>query len=238
MSISPDGLIIITGASKGIGRTIATELANSLSNPIMLVARDRNLLLETQKLCEDKGHANISLFPCDLTNEDDLNKFISSLSNSKISVLINNAGAYLEKNVRESSINDYQSMFEINALAPIGLTNKTLQFFDEAEEGRIIFISSVTVKKGQARCGAYSSGKSALQGYIESLRESLLESKIAVTSIILGQTFSTSWDGIDVDPERLIDPVDIGKTITTICSLSGRTCIEELVIRPQAGDLQ
>ncbi len=237
MAISSDGFIVITGASQGIGRTIAVELASVLPNPVLLVARNNAGLLETQKLCKEVGHSDTTVFSCDLTKEDEVDDLVQKLSNSKLAALINNAGAYLEKNVFESESDDYIKMFEVNALAPIVLTNKALQTFDTNCEGRIIFISSVTAKKGQARCGAYSSGKSALQGYIESLRESLLETKIAVTSIILGQTFSTSWDGIDVDPERLIDAADIGKTIASICSLSGRTCIEELTIRPQKGDL-
>ncbi|MCH8556197.1 MAG: SDR family oxidoreductase [Balneolia bacterium] len=237
MAISPESSIVITGASRGIGRSIAGVLASLLPNPLILISRDEKGLNETKKYCNQKGNNRISIFSCDLSKDSEVREIVKNEAFRNVSVLINNAGFYLQKTVLESGPEDYLSQFEANTLTAVQLTNALLPDLDSQAESRLIFTCSVTAQKGQARCGAYSASKSALNGYIQSMREALLDSSIAVTSIILGQTFSTSWDGSGIDPNRLADPDDVGRVIESLCRLSSRTCVEELVIRPQQGDL-
>lgn len=237
MAISPESSIVITGASRGIGRSIAGVLASLLPNPLILISRDEKGLNETKKYCNLKGSNDIGVFTCDLSKNSDVREMVKDEAFRNVSVLINNAGYYLQKSVLESGPEDYQSQFEANTLTAVQLTNALISDLRSQAESRMIFTCSVTAQKGQARCGAYSASKSALNGYIQSMREALLDSNVAVTSIILGQTFSTSWDGSGVDPQRLADPDDVGRVIESLCRLSSRTCVEEIVIRPQQGDL-
>ena len=85
--------------------------------------------------------------------------------------------------------------------------------------------------------GAYSMSKHALLGYTRSLRKELMNTNVAVSAINLGQTFSTSWDDVDIDEQKLIDPEDVGKVILALSELSKRTVAEEITMMPQGGEV-
>lgn len=237
MAVSAEAGILVTGASQGIGRSIAVELARSLPNPLTLTARNEAGLKETAQACEALSGKFPEIICCDLTDDTQVQRLISEVTEKNCGVLINNAGYFLPVPVLENSMTDFREQFKANALSAINLTQSLLPALCRQAEARIIFIGSVTAQKGQARCGAYSVSKQALNGYIQSLREATLETSVAVTSIILGQTHSPSWDGLGVNPERLANAADVGRLITTLCTLSARSCVEEIVIRPQQGDL-
>lgn len=237
MAVPKDSSVLITGASRGIGRSIALECARLLPNPLILLARDGAGLAETAQLCYELSGKRPQTECCDLTKADEVEALVQSGRLNQCGALINNAGYFLPKPVDECTITDYVRQFEVNALSAIRLTQLMMQILEGSTEARIVFICSVTAQKGQARCGAYSVSKHALNGYIQSLREATLETSVGVTSVILGQTFSTSWDGLNVDPHRLADAADVGRVVASLCTLSSRTCVEEMVIRPQKGDL-
>jgi short-subunit dehydrogenase len=79
--------------------------------------------------------------------------------------------------------------------------------------------------------------KHALLGYTRSLRKELMKTNIAVTAINLGQTYSTSWHDVDIDPAKLIDPEDVGKLIIALSELSPRSIAEEITLMPQGGEV-
>jgi short-subunit dehydrogenase len=232
--------IIITGASRGIGRAIALELCKRLQ-PMLLVARDMNGLEETARQCRQLQNdaPEIRLRSCDLTDEAAVKTLIEEEKSffEHIGMLVNNAGYFDQTPVEEAAAAEFRAQFEVNAMSAIHLTQGLLPFLRKQAEARVSFVCSITAQRGQARCGAYSASKQALNGYIQSLRESLQDSKVAVTSILLGQTWSTSWEGAPIDPDRLADPADVGIFLRSQCEMSARSCIEELVIRPQEGDL-
>ncbi|AXJ01059.1 Short-chain dehydrogenase [Cyclonatronum proteinivorum] len=237
MAVAAVAGILITGASQGIGRSIAVELARSLPNPLILTARNQDGLEETARLCESAGGMKPEIICCDLTDSAELKELVNRVSERNCGVLVNNAGYFLPVAVLENTIEEFREQFEVNALSAIRLTQALLPHLSNQAEARAVFICSVTAQKGQARCGAYSVSKHALNGYIQSLREATQDTSVAVTSVILGQTHSPSWDGLGVDPERLADAEDVGRIIATLCTLSERSCVEEIVIRPQQGDL-
>ncbi len=235
--IDPGHAIVITGASQGIGRYAAVEFARLKPHPLILIARNRQGLDETARLCREAGSEEVHIIPCDLSSISSVQRLTEQEGFNRIAVLFNNAGYFLQKPVLESDAQDYFSQIESNTLSAINITRALLPQLERMPESRIIFTNSVTVQRGQARCGAYSVSKQALNGYIESLREALYDSSIAVTSLTLGQTWSTSWKGSGVDPKRLADPADIGKMLAFLCDVSKQSCVEEIVIRPQKGDL-
>lgn len=237
MAVDSSDRVLITGASQGIGRAIAVEVASHSPYPLILTARNAQNLEETARLCRKAGQDMVTVIPCDLSNKDELRNMCTHPEITKVAVLVNNAGNYLQKSVVDSELTDFTSQLQANFLNAVELTRQLLPVLKKKRESRLIFISSVTVQRGQARCGAYSASKQALNGYVQSLREALSSSSVAVTNLIPGQTFSPSWEGADVNPDRLIDPHDIGKTVVWLCGLSGRSCVEEVVIRPQKGDL-
>lgn len=228
--------VVITGASRGIGRQIALGFARSTEHALLLVARDITALEKTKRECIEAGCGTVETAVCDLTDADDIHALELPEDLPGTGILINNAGTFLLKPLAETELEEFRQQWEINTMGPFLLTQMLLPGMKQLERGLVVNISSMSALKGQARSGAYSSSKHAMLGFSRSLRLELRETNIAVTAINLGQTMSTSWEGIDVDPDELIDPSDVASLIIALSRLGPRTVAEEILLKPQRGD--
>lgn len=228
--------VVITGASRGIGRQIAHTFASETDHALLLIARDREALHKVRQECLDKGGELIEVDTCDLTDENSIDRLQFPGTLPDPGVIINNAGTFLLKKLQDTSIQEFEQQWAINVKGPFLLTRKWIPLIREQERGLIVNISSLGALSGKERSGAYSSSKHALLGYTRSLRKELKSTNIAVSALNIGQTMSTSWEGVDVDPDELIDPADIGHLIITLTRLSTRTVVEEMILRPRQGD--
>lgn len=229
-----DSSVVITGASRGIGRRIALAFAAETAHPLFLIARDATALETVRRECLEAGAPAVETAVCDLTSADEINR-LSPSEVAEPGILVNNAGTFLLKPLQETDVTEFDREWAINTRAPFLLCRQFLPALKEIDRGLIVNITSVSALKGQARSGAYSSTKHALLGLTRSLRLELRRSQVAVTAINLGQTFSTSWEGVDVDPAELIDPDDVARLIVTLSRFSPRTVAEEITLQPQAG---
>lgn len=228
------GTIIITGGNKGIGLSIAKVFARETSHPILLIARDRNELEEAQSACKEEGAEHVDILSADITDPD-----FSSIDLAAFdpSILVNNAGHFLYKPLGDTTSEEFTQQFRVNALGAFHVTNAVLPHFRAQGTGLIVNICSEGSLKGLPESGAYSASKHATLGYTRSLREELKGSGIAVSAINLGQTYSTAWDGVDIDPDKLIDPEDVGRLILSLSTLSVRTVVEEILVQPEGGQV-
>ncbi|MDR1327096.1 MAG: SDR family oxidoreductase, partial [Heliobacteriaceae bacterium] len=129
--------ILVTGASRGIGKAIAEELA--AVGEVYITGRDENAL----KLCDSKGYC-----VCDLAeNVDVLADFVCE---NKIDVLVNNAGEYVYGAVEDASKEDIQRIYAANLMAPAYLISKAVPFMKEKKWGRIVNIGSISGVMGEA----------------------------------------------------------------------------------------
>jgi short-subunit dehydrogenase len=227
--ISPDAGIIITGASRGIGASIALYLAANRKNPQLLIGRDTESLQKTASRCREIGGI-VHILAVDLLQlSDDKIKLPAEF---KPSVLINNAGHYIEKDLFESQPDDYTGQFSANVLTAISATQFFLTLMIRNQPGLIINICSVAALEGIARSPAYSVAKHGLLGFSRSLRKSVSDMGIAVTAINLGSTESGSWEGEGRSAEELIDPADVARIIDTLMNLSVRSVADEILMTP------
>lgn len=226
--------VIITGASKGIGRSIAHVFAKKTQRRLVLIARNYKELKNVQTECIQLGARGVELLPADITKKEEIEALDFSSLNPGI--LVNNAGSYLFKPLGETVEAEFKSQFEINTLGAFTVTNAVLPALRTQERGLIVNICSQASLKGFADSGAYTMSKHALLGYNRSLRLELMSSSVAVSAINLGQTYSTSWEGVDIDPNELIDPEDVGKLIVSLSELSPRSVAEEIILKPQGGE--
>jgi len=227
--------VIITGASRGIGRSIAAIFSSKTDHPLVLIARSQEGLEKTKELCLEAGASKITVISCDLTKESEIAEISLPGDFPKPGIIINNAGSYLYKTLANTASTEFIEQIETNLLSAVYVTNRFLKDLKSRERGIIINICSVGALEGLKESGAYASSKHALLGYTRSLRKELMQSNIAVTAINLGQTKSTSWESSDVNPLLLIDPDDIGKLLVTLTELSPRTVAEEIIVKPQRG---
>lgn len=230
-----DSAVIITGGSKGIGFSIAKVFARQTDRPIVLIARNTDELESARKQLMSEGAADVHILSLDITD----GKAVSAVDFSvyKAGILINNAGSFLFKPLKDTSAGEFEQQFSINTKGAFHVTSSVLPYLLENERALIVNICSVGALKGQKDSGAYSMSKHAILGYTRSLRKELMKSNVAVTAINLGQTYSTSWEEVDINPHKLIDPEDAGRLILALSELSNRSVAEEIILAPQGGEV-
>jgi short-subunit dehydrogenase len=159
-------IVLITGASSGIGREIAKQLVQKGDFPL-LVARNRDALQDLKneiKQCE--------IFPCDVTNQEQVESMVDQIMAKFhcVDVLINNAGYGRFGGILDIPINDFQGMIETNYLGAVRLTRTLLPHMLLQGDGRIINIASIAGLTGIPNLSAYCASKFALIGFSESLK--------------------------------------------------------------------
>ena len=227
--------VLITGASQGVGRSIAITFAAMTRRPLLLLARNKKNLEQTKLLCQEAGAEQVGLLVCDATSEEAVSRLHIPAGFPEPGILINNAGSYLYRTLLETTDEEFRNQMNVNLFAAVNIVKRFLPGLLKMDRAKIINMSSVGALRGLADSGAYSASKHALLGYTRSLRDELKKTDVGVTAINLGQTHSSSWDESDMSPEKLINPTDVASLIVTMSEFSARTVIEEVTLQPQHG---
>lgn len=164
--------ILVTGASRGIGKTIAKSL-QSYGN-VYVTARNEEKL---------KEFGNEMYFVCDLSKEEDLLKLGDFIQEKKIDILVNNAGEYTYCGVEDTEISKLNEMLSINLKAPIYLMHSAIPHMKKNKFGRVINIGSISGVMGEAYASMYSATKAGLIGLSKATGLELAEFGITVNTI-------------------------------------------------------
>lgn len=180
---------LITGATGGLGRNLAETLLENNCN-IFLTSRNSTKLKKLKNDLERKNFNNnkISFQAGDLTKISDIKKIIKSVRRDfkTIDILINNAGIFLSKSISQSSLNEFQNIFDVNVKAPFIFCKEFAQDMKKKKWGRIINIGSSSSYQGFSDGVIYCSSKHALLGLSRSLFVELKKSKIRTFCISPG----------------------------------------------------
>ncbi|MEO6220219.1 MAG: SDR family oxidoreductase, partial [Ginsengibacter sp.] len=130
-----------------------------------------------------------------------------------------------------------EKMIEVNLYSAYHLTRALLPSMMKKNHGHIFNMCSIASLQAYNNGGAYSISKYALMGFSKNLREEMKPYNIKVTSVYPGAVYTSSWEGSGIDPSRILEVNDIADMIYAASQLSPQACIEDIVIRPQAGDL-
>lgn len=187
--------ILITGASRGIGRGIAVALADK-DIRLILHGRDQAALATTQQEAEARG-ATTKVVTADLSCPEEVAALAESLGAQPVDVLINNAGIAIVKPVEEYTLDDWQATLAVNLTAPFLLTQKLLPRMTPGSS--IVNILSVAAKTGFAGWSAYCTSKFALEGFSQCLREEVRPRGIRVINIYPAATATEIWKEIPGD---------------------------------------
>lgn len=164
--------ILVTGASRGIGKTIAKSLQN-YGNVYVTARREEKL----------KEFGNEMYFVCDLSKEDDLIKLGEFIQEKGIDILVNNAGNYTYCGIEDTEISKLNEILSINLKAPIYLMHSAVPHMKENKFGRIINIGSISGVMGEAYASMYSATKAGLIGLSKATGLELAEFGITVNTI-------------------------------------------------------
>jgi short-subunit dehydrogenase len=231
--------ILITGSTKGIGKAIAIRAAEE-RHSLILTARNADELAELKKEIQAKNHAlAVDVFVSDLGSREGTLKLIRYMQDKHrdLDVLINNAGVFMPGLILDGSETDFEKMMEVNFYAAFHLTRGLLPAMIGREKGHIINICSIAGQDPYPRAGLYSITKFAMQGFSRCLRDELKDKGIKVTTVYPGATWSNSWAGADLPEDRIMQASDVAECVISSLRLSDSAVLEELVLRPQLGDL-
>lgn len=173
--------VIITGTSRGIGLEMV-KLFSEAGHRVLAISRNVNPV-------EELEFKNVSSFSCDITGEKSLNDLEELLQESwpKVDVLINNAGAIMNKPFKESGLDEFKEIYNTNVFGVVGITQKVLPLMDV--DGHVVNISSMGGVQGSMKfpgLSAYSSSKGALITLTELLAEEYKETGPSFNVLALG----------------------------------------------------
>lgn len=233
-------LILVTGASQGIGAAIAKAFARDVKGVrLLLVARNARGLATVAKACLRLGAREAVPLPTDLTEE----AAVGALSRTVIEqhgvpdVLINNAGSFKPTKFLQLSVADFDQQLNANLRSVFLVSRAFAPAMAERRSGDIFNMSSIAGLQAYPGGAAYCAAKFGLTGLSRVMRAELRESGVRVCTVFPGATDSPSWDGSGVPKERLMPAEDVAAAFLAAWRLSRRSVLEELVLRPQLGDL-
>ncbi len=182
-----DKVIVITGASQGIGLCLSRQLAKAGAK-VILLARSKERLSVVEKSLQQQNLAAESIV-VDLTSENEIKKAFQIISNKypKVDILVNNAGVGLFATVGNSALDDSKAIFATNFFAPLLCTQQCLPLMRN-EGGLIVNISSAISKYSSSLQGVYAASKSALDRLSEALRIEESQHRIKVLSVYVDRT--------------------------------------------------
>ncbi len=232
-------LIVVTGGTKGIGRAIIKRFA---ANGFDIITCARNFPdLESLKIAVEKAYPGIEvyIFKSDLSEKKSAMKFINGVIglNKHVTVLVNNIGSFISGQIHNEDEGTLEKMIETNLYSGYHITRGLIKAMMERKEGYVFNICSVAGIAPYLNGASYCISKYAQLGMTKVLREEMKPFGIRVTAIIPGSTLTASWDGTELPESRFIESEDIANTIYNAWSLSKNTVIEEIIMRPQLGDV-
>lgn len=203
---SRDLVVVITGASSGIGRATALEFAKQGVN-LVLAARSRENLEHTAQKCRKSG-AQVLAIPTDVCREDEVEALAERAVErfGHIDVWINNAGVGLFSRFERAPLEEYRQVIETNLFGPIYGARAALKEFRRSNSGILINVSSQLAFGGSAYSSAYGISKYGVRALSDTLRQELLDTGIRVCTVYPASTdtpffqHAANYTGREVKP--------------------------------------
>ena len=231
--------IVVTGGSRGIGKAIVIKFAAEGFH-VITCSRDEEALNALKKEIEGENTGiKVHIKKSDLTQKTEVDEFGEFVLNhtSSIDVLVNNTGTYIPSEIHKEEDGTLEKLIDTNLYSAYYLTRALIGNMIERKNGHIFNICSIASLQAYPTGGSYTISKFALYGMTKALREEMKPHGIRVTAVLPGATLTSSWDGVDLPPERLMKSDDVADAIIATWKLSNQTVVEDIVLRPQLGDV-
>ena len=228
-----DKVSLVTGASRGIGRSVAISLAKE-GAMVVAAARDSEMLNETCRVIEEAGGQAL-VSTVELSDENSIRELMETVTEKfgRLDILINNAGITLSSSLEETTTDDWDRLMAVNARGAFIFCREAVGLLRQAQPGVIVNISSVVGVKGYAKQIAYTASKHAMRGMSIAMAEELKESNVRVHVICPGgvDTEMVSRVRPDINKDELIQPEEIAELVLYLVSHTGNAVVDEIRVR-------
>lgn len=230
---------VITGATKGLGRAIAEIFAAQGFDLCVCARTESDLQSMESDWAARFPTVTLHTFQADLSKKYETMEFAQFVKKTwqRLDVLINNAGIYIGGLISEESEGTLETLLETNLYSAYHLTRALLPAMVPHKSGHIFNMCSIASFMAYPNGGSYSISKFALLGFSKVLREEMKPHGVKVTSIMPGAAWSDSWRGANFPHDRLMQASDVAKAVWGCYDLSPAAVVEDLILRPQLGDL-
>ena len=224
---------IVTGAGRGIGRAVAAGLADA-GAAVAVVARTQSEVAEAAEHASRKGATCLGL-PCDISDEASVDAMVRTVREQlgPVDLLVNNAGVFFDAPFRETPVEEWRRLFEINVLGARHCVRAVLPDMLAAGRGRIINVCSTASHKAYAGQSAYCASKHALMGMSRALAMETHGTGVRVHSVSPGgvDTRLVRDSGRDVDIDEYMRPEEIADIVLFLATFDGKAHIDDVLVR-------
>ncbi len=232
------GFVVVTGGTKGIGKALVNCFASE-GYEVITCSRNLEDLQKLKSEVEDNFNSRVHIITADLSKKTEVvsfSEYVLSITQN-IEVLVNNTGVFIPGSIQDEPEGNLELMMNTNLFSAYHLTRKLIPAMKTQKKGHIFSISSIAGITAYASGGSYSITKYAMQGFTKCLREEMKEFGIKVTAVLPGATLTASWEGVDLPESRFMKSEDVAEAVWSAFAMSERTVVEEIVLRPQLGDI-
>lgn len=231
-------IAVITGASRGIGESIADAFA-AKGFDLILTARNAELLSHVSNRLESKHSNQVWKIPADLSTENGCTDFVRQVKelNLEIDVLVNNAGVFLPGTLMDEPAGQMEMQMQTNFFSAYYVTRGLWSKLKKQDRSHVFNMCSIASILAYEAGGGYAVTKHALLGFSKSLRREGIPLGIRVSAVLPGATLTDSWAGVDLPESRFMRADDVARCILTAWDINETTVMEEIIIRPIEGDI-
>ncbi len=230
--------ILVSGGTKGIGRAIIERFAQEGFDIFTCSRNAADLVALKGSLSSKYPNCSIHTFVADLSKKEEVMAFATGVKAIGIpDVIVHNTGIFLPGALHEEADGNLEFLMQTNLYSAYYLTRAFARELMERKSGHIFSIGSIAGITAYPNGGSYSVSKWAMLGMTKCFREEFKPYQIKVTSILPGATLTDAWAGVDLPATRFVGAQDVADTVWGAYNLSPGAVVEELIIRPQLGDI-
>lgn len=225
--------VLITGASKGIGKAIAIEMAKNGHNLALCARNIQDLEVLKSQIPQAHKQQIIFIGACDCGIKSQVKAFahLANIALGEIEVLVNNAGIFKPSFILDEEDDILLSQIQTNLLSAYFFYKEIGKNMRSNGAGHIFNICSVASIETLAHAGSYCVTKAAMLSLNNVMREELKKYGVKVTAILPGATFTHSWEGLTNVPKNFVQPQDIAMAITHTLQMSAHAYTEQIIIK-------
>ncbi|WP_336831619.1 SDR family oxidoreductase [Staphylococcus pseudoxylosus] len=233
MSELKDKVAIVTGASSGIGASIA-EILSQHGVKVVLTGRNEARLSDVAKQLQENSQSEIDTHIVDVTQKDEVAKLVKETENKfgHVDILVNSAGLMLSSAITDGEVEAWENMIDVNVKGTLYGINAVLPMFLNQSTGHIINIASISGFEVTKQSTLYSASKAAVHTITQGLEKELAKTGVRVTSISPGMVDTPLSSNTDWGSRKKLDPQDIAEAVIYALQQPSHVNINEVTVRP------